>query len=184
MVKNNLVLTKEKIIKYFINLLNKIFTVISINKSPFKGISFGILLLFGIITSIIIRIDFLYKILDNIPYELMFSLRITSGLYSILLIFLLMVTFKYTIEFIKIYFNNYNNLSKSLLFLYLLYILYVIFISLFLINVNYYSIISLNINELIIIYFVFTVISLIYGIYFAIYLNIQIDLNRSLSNLG
>jgi hypothetical protein len=181
---------KENIINYLINLLNNLFTVISINKSPFKGLSFGILLLIGIITSIIIRLDYVVNLLTQLPYELMVSIRLISGLYSILLIFLSIINIKHCLELIKLYYNNYilinnNKLDNSILILYMLYFSYILLVTIIVTIINYYSIISLNIIYLDIIYLYCLIISLLIGIYYSIYkINVEIDLSKTLSFTG
>ena len=164
-------------------LINKIFTVVSINKSPFKGLYFTILLLIGIITSIIIRLDYLFNLVIQLPYELMVSLRITSGLYSILLLFLLIINIKHCFGLIKYYFNN--NIDKSIIVIYMLYFTYILFVSILVSIINYYSIISLNINYLDIIYLCSLIISILMGIIYSIFkVNVEIDLNKTLSFTG
>jgi hypothetical protein len=101
----NIKLIKLNIIKIINNSINKLFIVFTINKSPFKSGYFGILLIIGIITSLIIRLDYIINLLNNLPYELMVSLRITSALYSILLLFLLMINIKQFKDFYKYFFN-------------------------------------------------------------------------------
>jgi len=173
-------------------ILNKLFTVIRINKSPFKNKIFSILLIIGIISSIILRLDFIVNLFNKIPSEIMFNIKIISALYSIILIFLLMINIKQCIEFIKIYFNNYfiNKeynliLDNSILYLYLLYILYIILLNIILSIINYYSILSLNIEYLEIIYLSLIIISLLTGIYYSIYkFNSEFDLYRTLTFTG
>jgi hypothetical protein len=169
--------------------VTKVFTVISINKYPFKGLSFTILLLIGIITSIIIRLDYVFNLLNQLPYELMVSLRLTSGLYSILLIFLFIINIKHCFELIKLYYNNYilinNKLDNSILILYMLYFSYILLVTIIVSIINYYSIISLNIIYLDIIYLCSLIISILIGIYYSIYkVNIDIDLSKTLSFTG
>jgi hypothetical protein len=178
-----------KIINRFIN---KLFTVISINKSPFKNKIFSILLLIRIISSLILRLDFIINLFNKIPSEIMINIKLISALYSIILIFLLMINIKQCIEIIKIYFNNYFitneyniKLDNSLLFLYLLYILYIILLNIILSIINYYSILSLNIEYFEIIYLSLLIISLLTGIYYSIYkFNSEFDLYKSLSLTG
>jgi hypothetical protein len=175
------------IINIFNNILQKLFTVISINKSPFKGISFSILLLIGIITSLIIRLDYIINLLNQLPYELMFSIRLISALYNILLIFLSMVSIKQSINFYFFYINlNNNNKNKFIFSFYYFYIIYFFLIVLLISYINYYSILSLNINYLNLIYIASLIISFIFGIYYSIYKfnNKEFDLNRTLSLTG
>jgi hypothetical protein len=182
---------KENIINYLINLLNKIFTVVSLNKSPFKGISFSILFLIGIITSLIIRLDYVVNLLNDLPYEIVISIRLISGLYSLLLIFLSIINIKHCLELIKLYYNNYifknnkNKLDNSMLYIYLLYFSYILLVTILLSIINYYSIIKLNIFYLDYIYIASLFISLLIGIYYSIYiLNVEINLNKSLTIIG
>lgn len=180
-------------------LITKIFIVLSINKSPFGVlnkkwlINYFILSLLGIFSSIIIRLDYIVNILDELPYELMFSLRIISGLYSIFLIFLLIINIKYCIELIKLYYNNIlkniktRKVDKSIMIIYMLYFIFILIVTIILSIFNYYSILSLNIVYLDFIYIISSIISLILGIYCSAphtQLNVEIDLNKSLSLTG
>jgi hypothetical protein len=180
----NIKLLKLNIIKIINNSINKLFIVFTINKSPFKNGYFGILLLIGIITSLIIRLDYIVNLLHNLPYELMVSLRLTSALYSILLLFLLVINIKQFKDFYKHYFKLENK-KISILILYNLKFSYFSIVSLIIFIINYYSIISLNILYLDIIYLSLSFISLITGIYYSIYkFNSEFDLNRTLSLTG
>jgi len=176
--------------QYNFNFINKLFTVITINRSPFKGGYFGILLLIGIITTLIVRLDYIINLLNNLPYELMISLRLSSALYSILSLFLLMIIFKHCKELIIKYYNSYkleNNikLDNWILIIYLIYFTYILVVNIILFYINYYSILSLNIEYLDIIFLILSIISLIIGIYYSIYkFNVNIDLNKTLSFTG
>jgi hypothetical protein len=193
--ENNKIYIKNIIINNIVNffsiILHKLFIIISINKSPFKNVYFIIFLLIGVITSIIIRLDYLINILNQLPYELMISCKLISALYSIILLFLFIINFKYCLNLIKLYYYNnfiYNNkfkLDNSILFFYLLYFFYIFLFTIIISVINYYSILTLNIKYLNIIYICLSIISLIIGIYYAIYyINSEIDLNKTLSLTG
>jgi len=170
----------NKVSEFVGNLFNKIYQIISINKYPFKGLSFTILLLIGIITSIIIRFDYIFNLLNGLPYELMVSLRLTSGLYNLLLIFLFIISIK------LYYYIGLENKNKFIFSLYYIFILYLFLIVLLISYVNYNSIVSLNIIYLDYVFISSLIISLLFGIYFSIYKfnNNEFDLNRTLSLTG
>lgn len=174
----------NKVSEFVGNLFNKIYQIISINKYPFKGLSFTILLLIGIITSIIIRFDYIFNLLNGLPYELMVSLRLTSGLYNLLLIFLFIISIKQAINFY--YYIGLENKNKFIFSLYYIFILYLFLIVLLISYVNYNSIVSLNIIYLDYVFISSLIISLLFGIYFSIYKfnNNEFDLNRTLSLTG
>jgi hypothetical protein len=175
----------NKVSEFLGNLFNKIYQIISINKYPFKGLSFTILLLIGIITSIIIRFDYIFNLLNGLPYELMVSLRLTSGLYNLLLIFLFIISIKQSINFYY-YYIGLENKNKFIFSLYYIFILYLFLIVLLISYVNYNSIVSLNIIYLDYVFISSLIISLLFGIYFSIYKfnNNEFDLNRTLSLTG
>src|ERR1700735_2324523 len=127
-----------KINNIIINILQKLFTVININKTPFKNLYIFILIFVGIIATIILRLNLFVNILNNLPYELMIIIKLTSAIYNILSIFILIIKIKYYIETIKFYFiNKDNNLDIISLILYNLFTLYLIFVNLVLfININ------------------------------------------------
>jgi len=165
-------------------ILNKLFTVFTINKSPFKNNYFNILLIIGIITSLIIRLDYIYNLLNNLPYELNVSLRLSSGLYSIIILFLLMINIKQFKDFYK-YFYNLEDKKISILILYNIYFIYFSLVSLIILIINYQSILSLNINYLDIIFLCLSLISLVNGIYYSTYrFNSEFNLNKTLSFTG
>jgi len=166
------------------NFINKLFTVFTINKSPFKGSYFNILLIIGIITSLIIRLDYIYNLLQILPYELNVSIRLSSALYSILILFLLMINIKQFKDFYK-YFINLEIKKISILILYNIYFIYISIVSLIILIINYQSVLSLNIEYLNIIFLSFSIISLLSGIYYSIYrFNSEFNLNRTLSITG
>ena len=176
--------------RFAINFLKKLLSVISINKSPIKSIRFSILIIILIITSIIIRIDYLFNILNKLPYEAELIIRICSCVYTIFSIFLLIIALKYSILLSRHYLNNKNmvdnvKLNNSSYYLYILYILYIIFANIVLYILNYYSIISLNLLYLELSFYALCFISLIYGIYYSINKHdCKLDLNKSLSLPG
>ena len=162
-------------------------------------INYFILSLLGIFSSIIIRFDYIFKILSELPYELMLSIRLASALYNILIIFLLIINIKYCIELIKLYYNNIlkniktRKVDKSIMIIYMLYFIFILIVTIILSIFNYYSILSLNIVYLDFIYIISSIISLILGIYCSAsgcgagphtQLNVEIDLNKSLSLTG
>jgi hypothetical protein len=187
MIKLSILRFNNYIINICNNILQILFTVVTLNKSPFKSISFTILLLIGIISSLIIRLDYIINLLNNLPYELMVSIRLTSALYTLLILFLFLLSIKQAINFYTYYINlNKNDKNKVIFTLYYIYIMYFFLIVLLFSYFNYNSIVSLNINYLDFIYICSLIISFIFGIYYSIYKfnNKEFDLNRTLSLTG
>jgi hypothetical protein len=179
---------KEQSIKFISYIINKFLVIININKFPFKGVKLSILILILVITSLIIRLDYIFNILKNISYEVEFIIRICSALYNIFSLFVLILGFKYFILLSKYYFKRKSykiKIENSNYYLYLLYFVYMLFANVILYILNYYSIISLNIQYLEFIFLFSTSISLIFGVYYSVYKHAyEIDLNRSISLFG
>ena len=184
-IKINLMILKFYIILKFNEFINKIFIIININKLPKKNITLSLLILICIITTLIIRFDYILNLLNNLPYEIEISIRITSALYSILSIFILMISIKYLITLTKLFINKDKYIYNYVYYLYTFYFIFILLGNTILYIINYNSILSLQIQYLDLIYLFLSFTSLIFSIYYVIFKHItKIDLNKTLSLTG
>jgi hypothetical protein len=178
----------NKLSYFFSYFLNRIYLLFVINKSPFKFYGINVfyylfILSIGLISSLIVRLDFIYGYLKYFPYELILSLRLTSSLFTIFSIFLFMICIINSIRFYnKVLISKIN---YNLVFLYSLYFIYISFINFILFLLNYYSILSLNIFNLDKLYLMFVCLSLIFGLYYGIKkMSNEFNFNQTLTYFG
>lgn len=177
------------IIHYLNKMLTNLFLALSINRSPFifKSIKYLILYLsiltVGVICSLLMRFDYNFHVLNQIPLELSISIRIISVLFSIFSIFLLTILMINAVRFYKYCLNNQVKSSIKLIFT--LYLFYTILINIVLFVLNSNSIDLLNIFYLNELYLLLNVYSIIYGIIFGLFIiNTDFDLFKELSKFG
>lgn len=75
---------KKQISVYFDKIINILFNIITLNKWPFKeSLTYFLLLLLGIISSLIVRFNCIDLIIDLLPEYINNSISIISILYSL-----------------------------------------------------------------------------------------------------
>lgn len=111
-------------LKYSSLCIDKFIIAITLNKSPIKGnLWFFILLLFCIISSIFIRLDYHYNWLQFISFELVIILRCLAAFYSCFLMFMILINLKQFWNFIWI-----DKMGKKIFLCYIIFIIYLIFL--------------------------------------------------------
>jgi hypothetical protein len=154
----------------------------SINKNN----TLTLLILITLLTTILIRLDYVIPIMKSLlSYELEISLRLTSALYSILSIFISIISLKsFVVLTVDKYKKKFSMDNKAYL-IYTFYFMYMLIISFILYIINYKSIQSLNIDYLVLVYLSATFISYNIGIYYILFkYEFKLDLNKTSSLTG
>lgn len=180
---NNL---KSKLLNLISKFLDKIFIIIKMNSSYIKNNTLTFIILISLVATILIRLDLIIPIINKfLPYEFELSLRLTSVLYSVLSVFISIISIKSFSTLTIRKYNYKNDIDYKTFSLYTLYFIYILLVNSILYIINYKSISSLNIDHLILIYIFLSVISLIIGLYYILYkFEFKIDLNKTISLTG
>jgi hypothetical protein len=154
----------------------------SINKNN----TLTLLILISLLTTIIVRLDFIIPVIrENLSYELELTLRLTSGVYSVISIFLIIISTK-SFTVLTIRKNNKSiEIDNKTYYLYIFYYAYFLMVNFILYFINYKSISSLNIDYLVLVFYLSSLISSIIGLYYVFYkFEFKLDLNKTLSSTG
>jgi len=179
----------KKINTCFINLINIFFNIISLNKLPVKGsVTYFLLLLVGVISSIVIRYSYLNSLILPFPEYINNSIMAFSILYSLFLFFNYVLITANAFKLIDFFSlerkrNTTQINNTNIIFIgYYLYYFYVTFVTSFVVMINYYLFFK-------IFYFNFYILLLfivfIVAAHFIFYtVNFNYDINKVLSFTG
>lgn len=137
-------LMTSKISIFFNNFINIFYNIISLNKLPIKtSLTYFILLLIGVISSLLIRFNYINIFILPFPEHINNIIRIISILYSFFLFFNYIIISVHAFKLIdflkfKIKYNNPHKLNRHMLFIgYYLYYYYITYVISFIVTINY-----------------------------------------------
>jgi hypothetical protein len=185
----NLIINKFNIsLNRFANIF---INIISLNKLPLKGsLTYLLLLLIGIISSLIIRYNHFNILILDYPEYIIYSIRVVSILYSLFLFFNYLIITAHAFKLMN-FFNehkerdmNLTNNSNIIFIGYYLYYFYITFVTSFVVVINYCSFLKMGILH-IYSYFFLIFIIFILATYF-IYYKIEFiyNINKQLTFTG
>ena len=178
---------KQNILNNLSKFIEKIYIIMKINTySINRNNTLTFVILITLITTILIRLDFVIPVIRKfLSYELELSLRLTSALYSIISIFISILSIKYFTDLTIGKIKHKIEICNGTYNMYIFYLIYILMVNSILYFINYKSLLSLNIDYLVLIYFTLSSFSLIIGLLYIFYkYEFKLDLNKTLSLTG
>jgi hypothetical protein len=177
--------------KCFKQIISLFIIAFQLNLLPrIKNKKYLLLLLIGILSSLIIRLNLLHKFNIYLPEIYLLILNLFSVLYACYLLFLYVIICRHAyillFKFKHLYKNKDKQTNLNILYIsiiYYSYFIYISFITIFIIYINYVNIQNVSLFEYF--YLLVLLISFLFAFDYSMYkINLNYNFNRNISNLG